>query len=72
MEESAHHLCARDILLGVQEVVVQRGLSPLNGLLLVSLAVGEALCDSRLPSEQTTQIWALQQLQVLSTIMFAL
>ena len=53
------HLGARDVLLGVEEVVVESVLAPLDALVLVSGGVGEALGGAGDATEETAEVGAL-------------
>ena len=53
------HLGARDVLLGVEEVVVEGILAPLDALVLVSGGVGEALGGAGDATEETAEVGAL-------------
>ena len=53
------HLGARDVLLGVEEVIVEGILAPLDALVLVSGGVGEALGGAGDATEETAEVGAL-------------
>ena len=59
LESGKDHLCARDVLLGVEEVVIEGLLLPLNSHLLVGLGVGESSHLARGSSEESSQVGPL-------------
>ena len=59
LEAREDHLGARDVLLGVEEVVVEGILAPLDALVLVSGGVGEALGGAGDATEETAEVGAL-------------
>lgn len=56
LETSEDHLGARDVLLGVLQVLEQRILVPGNTLSLVGVCVGETGCLASLATDQTVQV----------------
>jgi hypothetical protein len=58
LEATEGHLGARDVLLGVLEVLEQSVLVPVHSALLVGVGVGEALDLTRLAAEDTVELRA--------------
>jgi len=58
LEATESHLGARNVLLGVLEVLEESVLVPVDGALLVGVGVGEALDLTRLAAEDTVELRA--------------
>merc|ERR1711976_74724 len=56
LEASKHHLCARDVLLGVLKVHPQCVLSPCDAFVLVGVGVPKACCLACLTSNKPVQV----------------